>query len=329
VHPDGRDSPVLHTLYFSFIVNRPFPDLVVVLTWLACAIASIYIPVINETPLRVILALPLVLFIPGYALIAALFPGQDELDLIERIALSFGLSIAVVPLIGLGLNYTPWGIRLDPIVISLSVFTLAMTMIAQWRRAVTDPEERYRFPSREIIAGVSEEFFPREGSRTDKILSIILLISIVAAIGTTIFVIVFPKEGEKFTEFYILGAKRMAADYPDRMTIGEEYPMYIGIGNHEYRNISYTVEIHHMNMETDITGNFSYITRMEISDRFSVQVPNNETVILPYNLSAKDEGFNRIEFLLFNESVPDMSIRGMERINQSYRDLHLWVKIRG
>ena len=82
-------------------------------------------------------------------------------------------------------------------------------------------------------------------------------------------------------------------------------------------------------METDITGNFSYITRMEISDRFSVQVPNNETVILPYKLSAKDEGFNRIEFLLFNESVPDMGIRGMERINQSYRDLHLWVKIRG
>ena len=148
------------------------------------------------------------------------FSRAGGTDLIERIALSFGLSIAVVPLIGLGLNYTPWGIRLDPIVISLSVFTLAMTMIAQWRRAVTDPEERYRFPAREIIAGISEEFFPREGSRTDKILSIILLISIVAAIGTTIFVIVFPKEGEKFTEFYILGAKRMAADYPDRMTIG-------------------------------------------------------------------------------------------------------------
>jgi len=48
---------------------------------------------------------------------------------------------------------------------------------------------------------------------------------------------------------------------------------------------------------------------------------------LPYNVSAISPGFNRIEFLLFNESVPDETVRGMERINQSYRDLHLWVKV--
>ena len=68
-------------------------------------------PGINETMFRNILGLPLVLFLPGYALIAALFPAKSDLDGIERVALSFGLSIAVVPLIGLGLNYTPWGIR--------------------------------------------------------------------------------------------------------------------------------------------------------------------------------------------------------------------------
>lgn len=327
MHPSGRDSPVLHILYISFLQTRIFSDLKVILLWLIGAIACIYVPVLNETPVRVLLALPLVLFIPGYALIAALFPTDEDLDLIERIALSFGLSIAVVPLIGLGLNYTPWGIRLDPIVISLSLFTIIMVLIAQGRRAMTDPDDRYRFPADEIMAGIREEFFPNEGNRTDKILSIVLLISIIAAIGTTIFVIAFPKEGEKFTEFYILGEKRMAADYPDRMIIGEEYPMYIGVGNHEYRNISYTIEVHQMAMETDESGNISYITRMNMTDRLSVAVPHNETVTLPYNLSAADIGYNRIEFLLFNESVPDRSVWGIERINQSYRDLHLWVKV--
>jgi uncharacterized membrane protein len=34
----------------------------------------------------------MVLFLPGYALIAALFPRKDDLDGIERIALSFGLT---------------------------------------------------------------------------------------------------------------------------------------------------------------------------------------------------------------------------------------------
>jgi len=192
---------------------------------------------------------------------------------------------------------------------------------------MTDPDDRYQFPADEIMAGIREEFFPTEGNRTDKILSIILLISILAAIGTTIFVIAFPKEGEKFTEFYILGEKRMAADYPDRLFIGEEYPMYIGVGNHEYRNVSYTIEVHQITMETDESGNVSYITRMNMTDRLSVAVPHNETVTLPYNLTAADKGYNRIEFLLFNESVPDRSVWGMERINQSYRDLHLWVKV--
>jgi len=84
--------------------------LVIVLT-LAC-ILFVLAPRLNETPVRVLLGLLLVLFLPGYSLIAALFPRRDDLDGIERIALSFGLSIAVVPLLGLALNYTQYGSRL-------------------------------------------------------------------------------------------------------------------------------------------------------------------------------------------------------------------------
>ena len=59
--------------------------------------------------LRIILGIPFLLFFPGYALMAALFPKREGMYGVERIALSFGLSIAVVPLIGLILNYTHWG----------------------------------------------------------------------------------------------------------------------------------------------------------------------------------------------------------------------------
>jgi len=74
-----------------------------------------------------------VLFLPGYATVQALFSGR-ELDSIERFALSVGLSLAVTPLVGLLLNYTPWGIRLDPIVVSLSIFTLGMAAIGTARK---------------------------------------------------------------------------------------------------------------------------------------------------------------------------------------------------
>lgn len=54
--------------------------------------------------------LPFILFLPGYALTVPLFLTKYGFDMIEWMALSFGLSIAVVPLIGLCLNYIPWGI---------------------------------------------------------------------------------------------------------------------------------------------------------------------------------------------------------------------------
>ncbi|MEE8167587.1 MAG: DUF1616 domain-containing protein [Candidatus Hydrothermarchaeales archaeon] len=48
---------------------------------------------------------------------------EDTLDMVERIALSFGLSIAIVPLLGLALDKTGFGIRLE------SVFTSLVLMI--------------------------------------------------------------------------------------------------------------------------------------------------------------------------------------------------------
>ena len=115
----------LHTIF-----DRLPADLALVIILTLACILFVMVPPLNETPVRVVLGLLLVLFLPGYSLIAALFPRKDDLDGIERIALSFGLSIAVVPLIGLALNYTPFGIRLVPVLAGLSVFTILLAVIA-------------------------------------------------------------------------------------------------------------------------------------------------------------------------------------------------------
>ena len=54
-----------------------------------------------------------VLFLPGFPLIKTLFHTR-EIDNIECTALSIGMSLALVPLVGLLLNYTPRGIILTP-----------------------------------------------------------------------------------------------------------------------------------------------------------------------------------------------------------------------
>ncbi|MCC6050225.1 MAG: DUF1616 domain-containing protein, partial [Thermofilum sp.] len=58
----------------------------------------------------------------------------DELSPLERLALSIGLSLALVPLVGLLLNYTPFGIRLYPVLAALSLLTLSLAFIGAWRK---------------------------------------------------------------------------------------------------------------------------------------------------------------------------------------------------
>ncbi len=86
---------------------------------------------------RYILGLLYVLFLPGYCFIRAFFM-QRELEYLEQIVLSLGLSIVFVFLIGLLLNYLPWGITLIPIVLSLSTIALLFSIIALIREYRTE-----------------------------------------------------------------------------------------------------------------------------------------------------------------------------------------------
>jgi len=85
-------------------------------------------------PLRYLLGTVYVLFFPGFLFVEALYPKEEELSPLERLALSIGLSLAVVPLIGLVLNYTPFGIRLWPVLYSLALYMLVVGFIASWRK---------------------------------------------------------------------------------------------------------------------------------------------------------------------------------------------------
>ena len=78
---------------------------------------------------RYLLGSIFVLFLPGYSLIKALFPTK-EIDNIERAALSIGMSLALVPITGLLLNYTPWGIRTTPVTLSLLALTTVFATAA-------------------------------------------------------------------------------------------------------------------------------------------------------------------------------------------------------
>jgi len=294
--------------------------------------------------LRVPIGLLMVLFVPGYVLIAALFPRREDLDGIERIALSFGLSIAVVPLIGLGLNYTPWGIRLLPVVISISAFTLLLAATAHWRRLSLPPEERFFLHLRQWADSLKEEI-GREKDRgwVDRALTVILLLSIIASIAALVYVVVTPKEGEKFTEFYILGPGGKAYDYPTAVRAKENSTVIVGVVNHEYRLTNYTLQIEVNNtLPVDIllnesmpkgregdesAGNITSMPGALDSNRSDLIIPvmemdisllHNETWERPVTYSLDEPGDRqKLQFLLYKEG----------NLTAPYRDLHLWVNV--
>ncbi len=216
-------------------------DLLIVLIWTILTLVFVLTPGLSDTPIRTLLGIPMVLFIPGYVLIAALFPNRNDLEGVERIALSFGLSIAVVPLLGLLLNFT-FGIRLVPILLSLCSYSIALAIIAAYRRQRLPLKERFFVPFYRVHEIIDREINTPK-SRTDKILTIILVFSIAIAAGMIYFVITTPKIGERFTEFYILDPSGKAGNYPTELKYDSPSTILVGVVNHEYALLNYTLQV--------------------------------------------------------------------------------------
>lgn len=118
-------------------------DLVLLLFIAAATTACVFIPPLSSSLFRSAISLVFVLFVPGNALLAALFPGKKPFENIERAILSFGISIAIIPLLGLLLNFTPWHLNLVPILVSTILFTVLCVAIGYRRRHNLPPEERF------------------------------------------------------------------------------------------------------------------------------------------------------------------------------------------
>ena len=248
--------------------------------------------------LRIILGLPFLLFFPGYTLVVALFPKKNALDGIERLALSFGLSIAVVPLIGLILNYTPWGVRLYPILISLTIFIIITSVIVWYRRRRLAWVERFT---------VSFNFSlpPWRGqSFIDNILSIILIVAILGAIGTLGYVIATPKVEEKFTEFYVLGLEGKTIDYFTELSVGEEERVIVGIINREHETVDYRVEV----KIDGVRGNQTGPLELGHDERWE------EIVSFTPDRAGDSQ---KVEFLLYKNGK-----------SEPYLKLYLWINVK-
>jgi len=279
--------------------------------WSIGILSIILILVIYALPdsaLRIVIGLPFILFFPGYAALSVLFPESKDLEMIERVALSFGLSIAVSPLVGFGLNYTPFGIRLAPILFSLAALNIALSVGGLYRREKAELPYLPFDPSA-VWKRYSSQFRAEKG--VDKLLTIVLVISILSSVIALVYVVAVPRQGESFTEFYILGPGGNATGYPRNLTVGEDASVIIGIANHEHRKVEYTVELWLVNMSFE--DNVTQVHAMYFFDSFNITLEHTDVDLegewqpqweLPYEFNVTIEGNYKLWFLLFKDDAP-------------------------
>ena len=251
-------------------------------------------------PVRIVLGIFFVLIFPGYTFLAALFPRKTGLDSLMRLALTLGLSLALVIILLLVLNFTPWGIRLDSSLIALGIFTCVMAGLAWLQRRHLLKEERF-------FNGINPNFKQylqtfRQQKTNDKILNILLVVAVIGVIGTVAYILVRNKNGEKFTQFYVLNLQCKADDYPHDIVNGQSGTVLLDIVNEEDAAATYKVEI--------------LIDGVKVNEIDSIVLKQGEQWEHPVVFTPAKTGDNQeVQFELFKQG------------DTSFQELHLWIDV--
>ena len=262
-------------------------------------------------------AILLVLFVPGYALVAALFPGDKGLDWIERSALSICLSIAVVPLLGIFVNFTSSGIRFASMLSAITFFTLVMVLIAYWRRMNLKPQDR--------LAASFELRLPdwKQDTIVDKVLTIAIVVGILVAVGMFTYVITAPRPAESFTEFYVLCSDGTSDPtcYPSHLNVSEPATVIVGVVSHESMTTNYTVRVDFVSVQLVHNATCSCNETVDVNRTaqvwFNMTLGRDENWSRQYTFSIGGIGFWKIQFFLFAN----------EDFRIAYREVHTFIRV--
>ena len=121
-------------------------DLKLLLVASLLSVVFILIPPFNEIALvRILFALLIIFFIPGYAFISALFPSNREISGIERFTLSVGFSIVIMVFDGFIVSLTEWKFKPNSITISLVILTAIFIILTYISRKRLPEDEQFSF----------------------------------------------------------------------------------------------------------------------------------------------------------------------------------------
>lgn len=240
-----------------------FFDLAVVIVLTGAATFGIFVGV--DGVARIVLALPLLLVLPGYAAVSFLFPDEptdeynsfDEektglgnpllvtggLEPVERFVMSIVFTVAIVPAIALFASATPGGIVPETVLSGIAICTVVLAILAIVARYRCPPENRFT-PS------IPSPLYSRSGPEAYGANTAPFNVMIVLAIGLLLasagFALANPPQHDGYTEFAI-DTDEIDGDtetvYEASYSAGETATLETTITNQEHEEAQYTTVV--------------------------------------------------------------------------------------
>lgn len=300
-------------------------DAIAVLCYAAAVIPLQWIAL--ASPIRIVLLAPALLFLPGFALTTVLFPGRSadgetvaraemsRISLVERAALSVGVSVGLLPLLAAGFDLV-LGRIVGPTIVVIAVFSGGMALLGGVRRLRLPRADRFEVPIArwfdELTAAVSGE------STGTAVANVLLAGSVVLALGAVGVAFAVPQEGATFTHFAV-GTEQegefVTDDYPDDLAVGEVAETAVLIENNEGGPMEYHVATRFEQVQDGT------VTVVQDADEFTVTVESGETATESYSATRSITGDNvRLRFLLYRDEPPTDP-----RPETAYRTVHIWI----
>lgn len=282
-------------------------------------------------PQTVILALgvPFLLFLPGYAVVSALFPErpsqevgrtidvsiQQQPDWVIRIAMSVVTSAVVLGVVGIALSQIS-AIRLVPVLLVLNAVILTGIGIAAIRRLRLAPDRRADPLGGGLVSAIGSSLGRSRMQSVTMVVALLLLVGAVAYVGAT------PSPGESYSEYYLLNENEqgelVAHGFPETVSSDDGQTLYFGIENHERQPMTYSVIV----VAQTVGPNGSVIDQERL-DRFERDVGPDGREVVEHDVSPTLTGENvRIKYFVFEGGAPqDPDLANADQA------LHIWFDV--
>ena len=280
---------------------------------------------------RAFIVVPLVVIVPGYVVMATLFPGASErnaggldagegglkdprlkkegVDGIERLVFSVLASIVIVPLVAVAAHFSPWGVTLWPILAGVVGVTVVFSGLAIARRARLHPDDRYHPPMLAPVRGLAFGGSPATlGRRRDRshVFNVVLVLSILLFASSVGYAAVNPPRGDGFTELSIDTPSVIYdrhALYPEQFGADESRALPVVLSNHEGERVEYDLVV--LVQRVDGQGeNATVVEETEVGRR-TVAIGDGKEVEIPFEVTPSMSGDDlRLAVLAYGGDAP-------------------------